>query len=113
MTVLCILSSFGDALTFEKLKDFKILDDVIEHYEVNEIQDNNPVYGNFFKNFIHTIKYFYLIISIITAEYKKNITKIKSEGNLPEKEEEEAKNKGIFSKNEDNTLGMDALTIIW
>lgn len=46
-------------------------------------------------------------------EYKKNITKIKSEGNLTEDEEEARRETRFFSKDEDNTLGMDALTIIW
>jgi hypothetical protein len=48
VTVLCILSSLSDALTFEKLNDFKILDDVIDH-EVNEIEESHPVYGELFK----------------------------------------------------------------
>lgn len=95
VTVLCVLSSL-DALVFEKsLKDFKVLDDVIDHnhhHEVNEIEEQHH----------------------FTYEYKTNKTKISTEGSSKEDEEEESKkHKGLLGSDDDNSLGMDALTIIW
>lgn len=73
---------------------------------------NNLIYKRN-KRILYYLFFILSFASLFFIEYKKNITKIKSEGNLTENEEEAKKPSGFFSTGEDSTLGMDALTIIW